>query len=75
VSQRQIDANRINGALGGPKTWAGKQISKMNAERHGFTSQKLVLTTEEEPHFNALLEGYLEELNPKASKKPISYAK
>jgi hypothetical protein len=64
VSQRQIDANRINGALGGPKTWAGKQISKMNAERHGFTSQKLVLTTEEEPHFNALLEGYLEELNP-----------
>ena len=64
MSQRQIDANRINGAKGGVKTWEGKQISKMNAERHGFTSKKLVLTTEEEPHFNAMLEGYLEELNP-----------
>jgi hypothetical protein len=64
MSQRQVDANRINGAKGGVKTWEGKQISKMNAERHGFTSKKLVLTTEEEPHFNALLEGYLEELNP-----------
>jgi hypothetical protein len=64
MSQRQVDANRINGAKGGVKTWEGKQISKMNAVRHGFTSQKLVLTTEEEPHFNAMLEGYLEELNP-----------
>jgi hypothetical protein len=36
----------------------------MNAERHGFTSKKLVLTTEEEPHFNEMMEGYLEELNP-----------
>ena len=64
MSQRQIEANRINGAKGGPKTWEGKQISKMNAERHGFTSKKLVLTTEEEPYFNAMMEGYLEELKP-----------
>ncbi len=64
MSQRQIDANRINGAKGGPKTEAGKEISKMNAVRHGFTSKKLVLTTEEEPQFNAMMEGYLEELNP-----------
>jgi hypothetical protein len=54
----------IWGAKGGVKTWKGKQISKMNAVRHGFTSKKLVLTTEEEPHFNEMLEGYLEELNP-----------
>jgi len=64
MSQRQIDANRINGRLGGPKTEAGKQISKMNAERHGFTSKKLVLTTEEEPQFNEMMQGYLEELEP-----------
>src|SRR5258705_133895 len=64
MSQRQVDANRINGAKGGVKTWEGKQISKMNAVRHGFTSKKLVLTTEEEPHFNEIMEGYLEELNP-----------
>src|SRR5882724_9030279 len=64
MSQRQIDANRINGAKGGPKTEAGKQISKMNAERHGFTSKKLVLTTEEEPQFNEMMQGYLEELEP-----------
>jgi hypothetical protein len=57
MSQRQIDANSINGAKGGVKTWAGKQISKMNAERHGFTSKKLVLTTEEEPQFNEMMQG------------------
>ncbi len=64
MSQRQIEANRINGAKGGPKTPQGKEISKMNALRHGFTAKKLVLTTEEEPQFNEMMEGYLEELNP-----------
>ena len=64
MSQRQIDANRINGAKGGPRTPEGKQISSRNSLRHGFTAKKLVLSTEEEPHFTEMMEGYLEELAP-----------
>jgi Spy/CpxP family protein refolding chaperone len=64
MSQRQIDANRINGAKGGPRTFAGKQISSMNSLRHGLTAKRLVLTTEEKPHFQEMMDEYEEKFQP-----------
>jgi hypothetical protein len=39
ATDRQIEANRRNGALGGPKTEAGKARSRLNATKHGMASQ------------------------------------
>jgi hypothetical protein len=39
ATDRQIAANRRNGALGGPKTEAGKAKSRVNATKHGMASQ------------------------------------
>jgi hypothetical protein len=39
ATERQIAANRRNGALGGPKTESGKTRSRMNATRHGMAGQ------------------------------------
>ena len=36
VSKRQIEANRKNGKLGGPKTKAGKKRVSQNAIKHAF---------------------------------------
>ncbi len=64
MSEKQREANRINGSKGGPKTEAGKEISKLNATRHGLTANKVVLNSEEQPLFQAMLDGYIEELQP-----------
>jgi hypothetical protein len=64
MSQRQIEANRINGTQGGPRTFEGKQISSMNSLRHGLTAKRLVLTTEEMPHFLEMMDEYEEKFQP-----------
>jgi hypothetical protein len=60
MSEKQREANRINGAKGGPRTDAGKAISSLNATRHAMTSKKLVLNTEDEAEFQEMLDGYME---------------
>ena len=46
ISQKQLEANRQNGRLGGVKTETGKAISKMNATKHGLLSNQVVLEDE-----------------------------
>jgi hypothetical protein len=39
ATDKQIKANKMNARLGGVKTDEGKEISRMNALKHGFFSQ------------------------------------
>ncbi len=64
MSDKQREANRRNGALGGPKTLEGKEITRLNALRHGLTAQKLVLNSEDQELFEGMLQGYVNELKP-----------
>ena len=43
VSKRQIDANRKNGKLGGPKSNAGKLRVSRNAMKHALLAQEIVI--------------------------------
>ncbi len=63
MSKRSNAANRKNAAHStGPKTDAGKQKSSLNALRHGFTGQVVVLPTEDRrvyfQHTNAFHNEY-----------------
>ena len=49
VSQKQLDANRENAKLGGPKTQEGKDASKYNALKHGLLAKTVVITTGPNP--------------------------
>lgn len=48
TSQKQIDANRENGKLGGVKTDEGKTVSRYNAIKHGLLSEEVLLDGEDE---------------------------
>ena len=64
-SDRKAEASRRNGAKSrGPKTNLGKARSSKNARKHNFTSKDVVLTTEEEPAYNALAEAYIARFAP-----------
>lgn len=62
---QQIDANRKNSQLStGPVTDEGKKRASLNATRHGFTGQTLILTADEQEAYQQHLRGYLAEYNP-----------
>ncbi len=65
ASQRQIEANRANGAKGGPKTQAGKERSRLGSLKHGLTASTLVVLPEEDEHeYEEVLRGFRESFNP-----------
>ncbi len=65
TSQKKIEANRRNGALSkGPVSREGKARSAMNAIKHGYTSEKIVLSTEEHEPFHRMLHDFTEHYNP-----------
>ena len=65
ASQRQIEANRANGAKGGPKTQAGKERSRLSSFKHGLTSSTLVVLPEEHEHeYKEVLSGFRESFQP-----------
>jgi hypothetical protein len=65
TSQAKSEASRRNGRLSnGPKTDAGKDISRRNALREGFTAQKLFMSSENEEQFQLFLAGMIESLQP-----------
>ncbi|MEO7146109.1 MAG: hypothetical protein ABI165_21655, partial [Bryobacteraceae bacterium] len=63
----QIEANRRNAQFcTGPTTVAGKDASKMNALRHGLTSQQVVLPYEDPAQFHQVLAELRDEHAPAA---------
>jgi hypothetical protein len=48
ASRRQVEANRRNGRLGGPKTPEGKAVSRLNTRKHGIFVSALTPLDHEE---------------------------
>jgi hypothetical protein len=65
TTNAQIEANRQNSlASTGPVTEEGKQISSLNATRHGFTGQSLILSPEEKVPYEAHVQAFLAHYQP-----------
>ena len=65
TTEAQRAAARANGSKShGPVTDEGKAKAAMNALRHGLTAATLVLTTEDKPKFDELLNAYIDEYRP-----------
>jgi hypothetical protein len=64
TSQKQIDANRENGKLGGVKTAEGKAVSRYNAIKHGILCQEILLKNEDESALVELGKQLRQELKP-----------
>jgi hypothetical protein len=61
ASDKQVVANRANAKRStGPKTAAGKALSRMNAYKHGLTAETIVIGDEDPKAFD-LLRAELEE--------------
>jgi len=64
-TEAQRAAARANGAKSqGPTTPEGKAKSALNSVRHGLLASFLVLRTESDSKFLAILNGYLDEYHP-----------
>ena len=66
TSQKQIDANRENGKLGGVKTEEGKAVSRYNAIKHGLLSKEVLLEGEDEKILIEMGKNLRSELAPQA---------
>ena len=66
ASQKQQEANRTNAKRStGPKTVAGKALSRMNAHKHGLTAETIVIGDEDPRTFDMLRAELEEEYNPR----------
>ena len=64
-SEKQLHANRANATRStGPRSQAGKARSRMNALKHGFSSQEIVLEGESAEQFDALRAELEAEFDP-----------
>ena len=55
ASEKQVMANRANAKRStGPKTAAGKALSRMNAHKHGLTAQTIAIGDEDPKAFDLL---------------------
>ena len=64
TTERQIEANRENGKLGGVKTDQGKEKVKYNAIKHGLTAKEVVVHSEDPEGYTQLLDGLKDEYHP-----------
>jgi hypothetical protein len=65
-SSAQITANQMNSLQStGPVSTGGKKRSSLNALKHGFTGQTLVVSESEAPLYNAHCRDYHAEMRPK----------
>jgi hypothetical protein len=68
LSEKQLEANRANAQKStGPRTADGKKRSSLNATRHGFTGQTVVLPEEDLVAFNTFTKGIVESFTPVAA--------
>ena len=66
ASQKQQEANRTNAKRStGPKTVAGKALSRMNAHKHGLTAETIVIGDEDPRTFDMLRAELEEEYKPR----------
>ena len=66
-SPAQLEANRRNGALGGPKTAEGKAISRRNSLKHGLTGEGAVVPDGDLEEVDRRFAAFEAELVPKTS--------
>jgi hypothetical protein len=65
TSPAQVETNRANAAHStGPATAAGKAISRLNATRHGLTSQVACMTWEDRDAFNEFCAALVADYRP-----------
>jgi hypothetical protein len=65
ASDKQIDANRLNAQKStGPRTEAGRAISRLNAIKHGLTGHLYVMTDDERQARDTFVAGILDSLKP-----------
>jgi hypothetical protein len=65
MSPTKAESNRENAQLStGPTSPEGKQRSSLNATKHGFTGQTLILTPEEKDAYEFHVLGHREHFNP-----------
>jgi len=69
ISEKKLEANRANAQKStGPRTDAGKDVSRMNAVKHGLLAQAVVITAgdyQEDPEeFTQLLDDLREQFAP-----------
>ncbi len=65
ASLKQIEANRQNSSKStGPKTHEGKSVAKLNAIKHGLTSQTVVIRGENPDEFDELRSDLEQALEP-----------
>ena len=68
ATEKQIAANRRNAQLSsGPRTQAGKNVSRMNALRHGLTQQIEVMTPEEKEAKDKFFDEIISSLAPEGA--------
>jgi hypothetical protein len=65
LSEKQLAANRANAQKStGPRTEAGKNVSKHNAFKHGLTGNATVMNIEDAREQRDFTEAYIKSLNP-----------
>lgn len=70
-SKKQVKANRENAKRGGVKTPEGKEISKMNALKHGLLSKEVLLEGEDEMSLTELGKSIRKEVQPKGEMERV----
>jgi len=71
ATEKQIQANRLNGLKGGVKTPEGKAVSRWNALSHGFYSSSVLLFSENHFLMNEYREKFYADLKPVGAMETI----
>ena len=66
ASDKQLIANRANAMRStGPKTAAGKALSRMNAHKHGLTAETIIIGDEDPRAFDSCGQSLRRNGNPR----------
>src|SRR6478752_5188352 len=65
ASQKQLAANRRNAKRStGPRTGAGKAVSRLNSQTHGLTAETIMIGDEDPTQFRELCTALEDEFRP-----------